>query len=52
MTVDRIDYDISQLLQRFENIVAIAAKKFDGTSHVDAAVEAFQIDVESTALVC
>jgi hypothetical protein len=48
MTVDRIDYDISQLLQRFENIVAIAAKKFDGTSHVDAAVEAFQID----ALVC
>lgn len=50
--VDRVDYDISQLLQRFENIVAIAANKFDGTSHVDAAVEAFQIDVESTALVC
>ncbi|KAJ5964830.1 uncharacterized protein N7479_004706 [Penicillium vulpinum] len=49
--LDRVDYDISQLLQRFENIVAIAANKFDGTSHVDAAVEAFQIDVESTALI-
>ncbi|CAG8105804.1 unnamed protein product [Penicillium nalgiovense] len=49
--LDRVDYDISQLLQRFENIIAIAAKKFDGTSHVDAAVEAFQIDVESTALI-
>ncbi|CAG8890001.1 unnamed protein product [Penicillium egyptiacum] len=48
--LDRVDYDISQLLQRFENIIAIAAKNFDGTSHVDAAVEAFQIDVESTAL--
>ncbi|KAJ5502928.1 hypothetical protein N7463_005802, partial [Penicillium fimorum] len=49
--LDRVDYDISQLLQRFENIVAIAANKFDGTSHVDAAVESFQIDVESTALI-
>ncbi|CAI7595644.1 unnamed protein product [Penicillium glandicola] len=49
--LDRVDYDISQLLQRFENIVAIAANKFDGTGHVDAAVEAFQVDVESTALI-
>ncbi|KAJ5170823.1 uncharacterized protein N7500_003606, partial [Penicillium coprophilum] len=48
---DRLEYDVSQLLQRFENIVAIAAKKFDGSSYVDAATEAFQIDVESTALI-
>ncbi|KAJ5787997.1 hypothetical protein N7457_002987 [Penicillium paradoxum] len=47
--LNRLDGNISQLLQRFENIVAIATA--DNSSHTSTAVESYQIDVESTALI-
>ncbi|KAJ6110116.1 hypothetical protein N7486_002351 [Penicillium sp. IBT 16267x] len=46
---DRINADISQLLQRFENIMATAT--VENPSHTATAVETYQIDVESTALI-
>ncbi|KAJ5669040.1 hypothetical protein N7462_010110 [Penicillium macrosclerotiorum] len=46
---DRINADISQLLQRFENIMAIASA--ENTSYAAIAVESYQMDVESTALI-
>ncbi|GFF28929.1 mediator of RNA polymerase II transcription subunit 22 [Aspergillus udagawae] len=46
---DRINANISQLLQRFENIMATATA--ENTSHTATAVETYQLDVESTALV-
>ncbi|KAF7594560.1 hypothetical protein BBP40_009008 [Aspergillus hancockii] len=45
----RINTNISQLLQRFENIMATATA--ESTSHTATAVETYQLDVESTALV-
>ncbi|KAJ5234719.1 uncharacterized protein N7469_003887 [Penicillium citrinum] len=45
----RINTDISQLLQRFENIMATATAQ--NTTHTSTAVETYQLDVESTALV-
>ncbi|KAL2832825.1 mediator complex, subunit Med22 [Aspergillus cavernicola] len=45
----RINNDISQLLQRFENIMATAT--VESTSHTTTAVETYQLDVESTALI-
>ncbi|KAE8365355.1 hypothetical protein BDV27DRAFT_144494 [Aspergillus caelatus] len=45
----RINTNISQLLQRFENIMATAT--VESTSHTSTAVETYQLDVESTALV-
>ncbi|KNG82697.1 putative cell cycle control protein Cwf15 [Aspergillus nomiae NRRL 13137] len=47
--MDRINTNISQLLQRFENIMATAT--VESTSHTSTAVETYQLDVESTALV-
>ncbi|RAK81788.1 uncharacterized protein BO72DRAFT_465170 [Aspergillus fijiensis CBS 313.89] len=47
--MDRINTNISQLLQRFENIMATATT--ESTSHTSTAVETYQLDVESTALV-
>ncbi|KAI9038022.1 uncharacterized protein KD926_011360 [Aspergillus affinis] len=46
---NRINTDVSQLLQRFENIMATAT--VESTSHTATAVETYQLDVESTALV-
>ncbi|RAH41712.1 RNA polymerase II mediator complex head subunit MED22 [Aspergillus brunneoviolaceus CBS 621.78] len=46
---NRINTNISQLLQRFENIMATATT--ESTSHTSTAVETYQLDVESTALV-
>ncbi|EYE91675.1 RNA polymerase II mediator complex head subunit MED22 [Aspergillus ruber CBS 135680] len=46
---NRINSNISQLLQRFENIMATAT--VENTSHTSTAVETYQLDVESTALV-
>ncbi|RHZ43181.1 RNA polymerase II mediator complex head subunit MED22 [Aspergillus thermomutatus] len=46
---NRINANISQLLQRFENIMATAT--VENTSHTATAVETYQLDVESTALV-
>ncbi|KAK1139545.1 hypothetical protein N8T08_000685 [Aspergillus melleus] len=46
---NRINTDVSQLLQRFENIMATAT--VESTSHTSTAVETYQLDVESTALV-
>ncbi|ODM20639.1 hypothetical protein SI65_03692 [Aspergillus cristatus] len=46
---NRINYNISQLLQRFENIMATAT--VENTSHTSTAVETYQLDVESTALI-
>ncbi|KAJ5132014.1 hypothetical protein N7448_006172 [Penicillium atrosanguineum] len=46
---DRINADISQLLQRFENIMATAT--VDNPSYTATAVETYQLDVESTALI-
>ncbi|PTU18548.1 hypothetical protein P175DRAFT_0463178 [Aspergillus ochraceoroseus IBT 24754] len=52
---NRINTNISQLLQRFENIMATATVRFhssdEPTSHTTTAVETYQLDVESTALV-
>ncbi|KAJ5605542.1 hypothetical protein N7510_008323 [Penicillium lagena] len=45
----RINADISQLLQRFENIMATAT--VDNPSYTSTAVETYQLDVESTALI-
>ncbi|GKZ82394.1 hypothetical protein AnigIFM56816_007206 [Aspergillus niger] len=66
----RINTNISQLLQRFENIMATATVssphplaiytnriitnpeiQTESTSHTSTAVETYQLDVESTALV-
>ncbi|KAE8145645.1 surfeit locus protein 5 subunit 22 of mediator complex-domain-containing protein [Aspergillus avenaceus] len=46
---NRINTNISQLLQRFENIMATATT--ESTSHTSTAVETYQLDVESTALI-
>ncbi|KAL2221595.1 surfeit locus protein 5 subunit 22 of mediator complex-domain-containing protein [Thermoascus aurantiacus ATCC 26904] len=46
---NRINANISQLLQRFENIMATAT--VENTSHTSTAVETYQLDVESTALI-
>ncbi|KAJ5815655.1 hypothetical protein N7474_007432 [Penicillium riverlandense] len=46
---NRINADISQLLQRFENIMATAT--VDNPSYTSTAVETYQLDVESTALI-
>ncbi|KAI9369603.1 mediator complex, subunit Med22 [Aspergillus egyptiacus] len=46
---NRINNNISQLLQRFENIMATAT--VESTSHTTTAVETYQLDVESTALI-
>ncbi|KAJ6051818.1 uncharacterized protein N7446_006454 [Penicillium canescens] len=46
---NRINTDISQLLQRFENIMATAT--VDNPSYTSTAVETYQLDVESTALI-
>ncbi|KAI5285955.1 hypothetical protein KEM54_000177 [Ascosphaera aggregata] len=45
----RINADVSQLLQRFENIMAAAT--VENTSHTSTAIETYQLDVESTALI-
>ncbi|KAI1917296.1 hypothetical protein LOZ12_002927 [Ophidiomyces ophidiicola] len=45
----RITTDIGQLLQRFENIMAAAT--VDNSSHTASAIETYQLDVESTALI-
>ncbi|KAJ5151199.1 uncharacterized protein N7482_010451 [Penicillium canariense] len=47
--MNRINQDISQLLQRFENIMATAT--VNNPSHTATAVETYQLDVESTALI-
>ncbi|KAL1957197.1 hypothetical protein VTO42DRAFT_6231 [Malbranchea cinnamomea] len=46
---NRINADITQLLQRFENIMATAT--VDSASHTETAIETYQVDVESTALI-
>ncbi|KAJ9243462.1 surfeit locus protein 5 subunit 22 of mediator complex-domain-containing protein [Paecilomyces variotii] len=46
---NRINADISQLLQRFENIMATAT--VENTSYTATSVETYQLDVESTALI-
>ncbi|KAJ5684568.1 surfeit locus protein 5 subunit 22 of mediator complex-domain-containing protein [Penicillium maclennaniae] len=46
---NRINADISQLLQRFENIMATAT--VNNPSYTATAVETYQLDVESTALI-
>ncbi|OJJ50558.1 hypothetical protein ASPZODRAFT_11426 [Penicilliopsis zonata CBS 506.65] len=46
---NRINANVSQLLQRFENIMATAT--VDNSSHASTAVETYQLDVESTALI-
>ncbi|KAJ6028051.1 hypothetical protein N7540_003627 [Penicillium herquei] len=46
---NRINTDISQLLQRFENIMATATVQ--NPSYTATAVETYQLDVESTALI-
>ncbi|OAX78473.1 hypothetical protein ACJ72_07222 [Emergomyces africanus] len=45
----RINTNIAQLLQRFENIMATAT--VDNPSFTSTAIETYQLDVESTALV-
>ncbi|EGD87213.1 hypothetical protein H112_05749 [Trichophyton rubrum D6] len=45
----RINADITQLLQRFENIMAAAT--VDNPSRTSSAIESYQLDVESTALI-
>ncbi|PGH29843.1 hypothetical protein GX50_07391 [[Emmonsia] crescens] len=45
----RINTNIAQLLQRFENIMATAT--IDNTSFTSTAIETYQLDVESTALI-
>ncbi|KAJ5103116.1 hypothetical protein N7532_003645 [Penicillium argentinense] len=45
----RINTDISQLLQRFENIMATATA--ENNTLTATAVESYQVDVESTALI-
>ncbi|KAJ5888668.1 surfeit locus protein 5 subunit 22 of mediator complex-domain-containing protein [Penicillium taxi] len=45
----RINTDISQLLQRFENIMATAT--VENSSYTSTAVETYQLDVESSALI-
>ncbi|KAJ5986410.1 hypothetical protein N7451_010775 [Penicillium sp. IBT 35674x] len=45
----RINTNVSQLLQRFENIMATATVQ--NPSHTATAVETYQLDVESTALI-
>ncbi|KAJ5143622.1 uncharacterized protein N7515_002409, partial [Penicillium bovifimosum] len=46
---NRINANISQLLQRFENIIATAAA--ENTSHTSTAVESYQMDVDTSALI-
>ncbi|KAF7718962.1 Uncharacterized protein PECH_006307 [Penicillium ucsense] len=46
---ERLDHNVSQLVQRFENILALAAA--ENTSHTATAVEENQMEVESSALV-
>ncbi|RJE25080.1 hypothetical protein PHISCL_02615 [Aspergillus sclerotialis] len=46
---NRINADISQLLQRFENIMATAT--VENTNHTSTSVETYQVDVESSALI-
>jgi hypothetical protein len=46
---NRINTNISQLLQRFENIMATAA--VENPSYAATAIESYQLDVESTALI-
>ncbi|OXV10896.1 hypothetical protein Egran_01340 [Elaphomyces granulatus] len=59
---NRINTNISQLLQRFENIMATAAvltipfpllckKGIENPSYAATAIETYQLDVESTALI-
>ncbi|WEW57818.1 hypothetical protein PRK78_003285 [Emydomyces testavorans] len=58
---NRINADIAQLLQRFENIMAAATRQWqransngeqvNNSSHTASAIETYQLDVESTALV-
>ncbi|KAL1991237.1 hypothetical protein VTN49DRAFT_5741 [Thermomyces lanuginosus] len=45
----RINNNISQLLQRFENI--IAPTRFDHVDHTQTAVEAYNLNVETGALI-
>ncbi|OJD24498.1 hypothetical protein ACJ73_04134 [Blastomyces percursus] len=45
----RINTNIAQLLQRFENIMATAT--VNNTSFTSTAIETYQLDVESTALI-
>ncbi|KAK2774002.1 hypothetical protein FQN53_003866 [Emmonsiellopsis sp. PD_33] len=45
----RINTNVTQLLQRFENIMATAT--VDNSSHTSTAIETYQLDVESTALI-
>ncbi|KZZ95230.1 hypothetical protein AAP_01718 [Ascosphaera apis ARSEF 7405] len=45
----RINTNVTQLLQRFENIMAAAT--VENTSHTSTAIETYQLDVESTALI-
>ncbi|KAK2743012.1 hypothetical protein FQN57_004968 [Myotisia sp. PD_48] len=45
----RINANITQLLQRFENIMAVAT--VDNPSLTSSAIETYQLDVESTALI-
>ncbi|QSS51829.1 hypothetical protein I7I53_07261 [Histoplasma capsulatum var. duboisii H88] len=45
----RINTNIAQLLQRFENIMATAT--VENTSFTSTAIETYQLDVESTALI-
>ncbi|OJD11820.1 hypothetical protein AJ78_07488 [Emergomyces pasteurianus Ep9510] len=45
----RINSNIAQLLQRFENIMATAT--VDNPNFTSTAIETYQLDVESTALV-
>ncbi|EEH22516.1 hypothetical protein PABG_04727 [Paracoccidioides brasiliensis Pb03] len=44
-----INTNIAQLLQRFENIMATAT--VDNPSYTSTAIETYQLDVESTALI-
>ncbi|RMJ22782.1 hypothetical protein PHISP_06339 [Aspergillus sp. HF37] len=46
---NRINADVSQLLQRFENIMATAT--VENKSHTSTAVGTYQVDVESSALI-
>ncbi|KAI5294864.1 hypothetical protein KEM52_003003 [Ascosphaera acerosa] len=45
----RVNAIVSQLLRRFENVMATAT--VENTSYTATAIEQYQIDVESTALV-
>ncbi|KAJ5542523.1 hypothetical protein N7535_004945 [Penicillium sp. DV-2018c] len=46
---NRINANISQLLQRFENIIATAAA--ENTGHTSTAVESYQMGVDTSALI-